>query len=180
MSQFTRSHRYTVVSLFSLMFLGLFLACGASASNTGTLTGTGTGTAKPVITTKHFKVGDKVTVGNLFEVTINSFATNPGTDFSKPAAGNQFVVVDVTFKNISTKEQNLSSILQYTLKDSTGQKYNTTFLDGLGATPEGTLAVGDLVKGQLAYEVPATQKQFTFTFEADPFSGGLTTWDLSL
>lgn len=83
----------------------------------------------------------------------------------------------MTLKNTSSKEQDLSSILQFTLKDSTGQKYDETVVSN-ATPPDGKLAAGDTVRGQLAYEVPASMHDFTLAFEADITSSGQTIWDL--
>ena len=157
----------------------VIMACGSSA-NAGTSVGTSgnsTTTSGSSTSNKHFKVGDQVKVGDTFIVTVNSFKTNPGDDFFKPKSGNQFVVVDVTLKNVGSDEQNISSLLQFTLKDATGQKYDETIISS-ATPPDGKLAAGDTIKGQIAYEVAATQHDFTFAFEADIISSGQTIWDL--
>jgi hypothetical protein len=102
----------------------VIMACGGSSANAGTTTGTSGNNQSSSSSDKHFKVGDQVKVGDTFVVTVNSFKTNPGDDIFKPKSGNQFVVVDVTLKNVGSKEQDNSSLLQFTLKDETGQKYN--------------------------------------------------------
>ena len=158
----------------------VIMACGESSANAGTSVGTSgnsTTTGGSSNSNKHFKVGDQVKVGDTFIVTVNSFKTNPGDDIFKPKSGNKFVVVDVTLKNVSSKEQDVSSVLQFTLKDSTGQKYDETIISNI-TPPDGKLAAGDLVKGQIAYEVSASQHDFTLAFEADIISSGQTIWDL--
>lgn len=173
-----RPNRRLLLLLFGLIsVLGLvIMACGESSSNTGTSV-TSTATSSGSNTSSHFKVGDQVKVGNTYMVTVNSFKTNAGDDIFKPKAGNTFVVVDVSIKNVSNQEQNLSSLLQWTFKDSTGQKYTETIISGV-TPPDGKLAASDTVKGQMAYEVPTSQHDFTLAFEADITSSGQTIWDL--
>lgn len=156
----------------------VFLACGSSSANTGTTTNGGSSSASSS-GAKHFKVGDQVKVGDTYVVTVNSVTTSNGDDFMKPKSGNTFLIVDVSIKNVSSKEQNLSSLLQFTLKDSSGQKYDETFVTGATA-PDGKLAAGDVVKGQIPYEVSASQHSFTLAFEADIISSGQTIWDLKI
>lgn len=153
----------------------VFLACGSGDANAGSTTTGGTSSSGG----KHFKVGDQVKVGNTYVVTVNSVKTSKGDDISQPKSGNTFLIVDVSIKNVSSKEQDLSSLLQFTLKDSSGQKYDETILSGATA-PDGKLAAGDVVKGQIPYEVPAAQHSFTLAFEADIISSGQTIWDLKL
>lgn len=156
----------------------VIMACGGSSANAGTSVGTnGNSTATGGNSNKHFKVGDQVKVGDTFIVTVNSFKTNPGDDIFKPKTGNKFVVVDVSLKNVGSDEQDISSLLQFTLKDATGQKYNETIISNV-TPPDGKLAAGDIIKGQIAYEVAASQHDFTFAFEADIISSGQTVWDL--
>ena len=168
-----------LLSLLGVLAL-VIIACGVSSANAGTSVGTSgsnTQTTSSSNSSKHFKVGDQVKVGDTFVVTVNSFKTSSGDEFDKPKSGNTFVVVDVSIKNVSSQEQDLSSLLQFTLKDSTGQKYTETFISG-ATPPDGKLAAGDIVKGQIPYEVSASQHDFTLAFEADITSGGQTIWDL--
>ncbi len=51
---------------------------------------------------------------------------------------------------------------------------------GSGKPPDGKVESGNLLRGQLTYEVPKTQKSFTFSFEADIISSGQTLWNLSV
>ena len=155
----------------------VIMACGGSSANAGTSVGTSGNNSSSSNSSKHFKVGDQVKVGDTFIATVNSFKTNPGDDIFKPKSGNKFVVVDVTLKNVGSKEQDISSLLQFTLKDATGQKYDETIISNV-TPPDGKLAAGDIIKGQIAYEVAASQHDFTFAFEADIISSGQTVWDL--
>lgn len=165
-----------LLSLLGVLAL-VIMACGGSSANAGTTVATSGSNTSSSNSSKHFKVGDQVKVGNTFIVTINSFKTSKGDEFDKPKSGNVFVVVDLTIKNVSNEEQDISTLLQCTLKDSTGQKYDETFLSN-ATDPGGKLAAGDVVKGQIPYEVSASQHDFTFAFEADIVSGGQTIWDL--
>jgi hypothetical protein len=45
---------------------------------------------------------------------------------------------------------------------------------------DGKVAAGDKSKGDLTYQVSASQKSFTLAFEADLLSSGQTVWDLSI
>ncbi len=155
----------------------VIMACGGSSANAGTSVGTSGNNSSSSNSSKHFKVGDQVKVGDTFIATVNSFKTNPGDDIFKPKSGNKFVVVDVTLKNVGSTEQNISSLLQFTLKDATGQKYDETIISNV-TPPDGKLAAGDIIKGQIAYEVAASQHDFTLAFEADIISSGQTLWDL--
>jgi hypothetical protein len=151
-------------------------ACGGSAANNGATT---TGGNAAGSTQKHFKVGDQVKVGDTSIVTVNSFKTAQGDEFTKPKSGNMFVVADVTLKNVTNAEQDVSSVLNFNMKDSTGQQYTETYLTDATA-PDGKVEAGGLLKGQLAYEVPASQHDYNLSFQADIVSSGQTIWDLHI
>jgi hypothetical protein len=169
---------FLLLSLLGVLAL-VIMACGGSSDNSGTSVGSNGSSAQSTTPPKqaHFKVGDQVKIGGTELVSINSFKTNPGDEFDQPKAGNRFVVVDITIKNVGSEEQDISSVLDFTFKDAAGQLYNDTFLDGMTA-PDGKIEPGDLLKGQMVYEVPKTQTNFTFAFEADFLATGQTIWDL--
>ncbi|WP_052568605.1 DUF4352 domain-containing protein [Ktedonobacter racemifer] len=171
----------TLVFLAGLfVILGALLACGASSDNTGTSTSSST-TSQTSQQVKHFKVGETVKVGDTWEVTVNSVKTSNGDDIIKPDAGNTFLIVNVTVKNISSKEQNISSLLNFKLKDKDGTEGKDALLtSGVTPAPNGKIAAGDKSKGDLTYQVSASQKSFTLAFEADLLSSGQTVWDLSI
>ena len=155
----------------------VMLACGGdTAANSGSTTN---GSSSASSSSKHFKVGDEVKVGTTYVVTVNSVKTSQGDDVFQPKSGNTFLIVDVTLKNVSNQEQNVSSLLMFTLKDATGQTYNETIVDNT-TPPDGKLEAGDVLRGQLPYEVPQSQHNFTLAFQADITSGGQTIWDLSV
>jgi hypothetical protein len=156
----------------------MLLACDAGTSANAGSTPSGSSSSNSS-SSQRFKVGGQVKVGNTWVITINSVKTNQGDDVFQPKSGNTFPIVDVTAKNISSQEQDLSTILSFTLKDSTGQKYEETVVDNATA-PDGKVAAGDQVRGQLAYEVPASMKAFTLAFEADILNGGQTIWNLGI
>jgi hypothetical protein len=177
-----------VLSVLVLVFLS---ACDTGTSNNGSTTGNSptapaatTSAATPTSTapaqTGHNKVGDQVKVGNTWVVTVNSVKTSQGGSFSQPKAGNIYLVVDVTVKNVSNAQQPVSSLLSFTLKDSTGQKYDESIAPDVGTPPDGEVAAGAQLKGQLVYEVPTSQKQFTLTFIGDLLGTDQTIWDLSV
>lgn len=162
----------------SLVILFALIACGDAASNSGAVV-TGTATSAPAA--QHFKIGQVVKVGDTWAVTVNSIKKSQGDEFSKPGNGNMFLVVNVTVHNISAKEQDISSVVNFKLKDSEGTEAQIGILTtGTSPAPDGKVAAGDKDKGDLVYEVSASQKSFTLAFESDILSSGQTIWDLSV
>jgi len=157
----------------------VFAACGTSSSNTGTIATSTPGATATQAT--HFKVGDTVTVGNVWKVVVNSITTDNGGSYSSLKSGDIYAVIDISMTNVSSSEQTVSSLLMFTFKDSTGQKYNESFDPNVnGASPNGKVATGDTLRGLLVYEVPEAQKHFTLAFAPNITASGQTIWDLSL
>jgi len=125
-----------------------------------------------------FKVGDVVTVGTDWQVTVNSVKTSAGGEFDSPKTGDTFLEISVTMKNISAQEQEASSLIFWSLKDSTGQRYDEAVVSDAPSTPDGKVAAGDKLTGTLSYQVPLAQKQFELSFAPDPISSGQTIWKL--
>jgi flagellar basal body-associated protein FliL len=148
----------------------------ADTSNTGTTNSNSTSTTSGA----HYKVGQTANIASM-DVTANSTKTSQGDQYSTPKAGNQYLIVDVTVNNKSGKAQTISSLLSFTLQDSTGQKYTETFTSLSGVTaPDGSVQDGAKLRGQLVYEVPKSMKSYTFEFLPSITSTDVATWDISI
>jgi len=134
-------------------------------------------TSQPAPSTHN--VGAPVVVSDTWTVTVNSVKKSSGSEFTTPKSGDTFIVVDVTLKNTSSSNQGVSSLGMFNLKDSTGQQYTETITDFTKA-PDGTIAPGELLRGQLVYEVPVTQHSFTFSFQSDFSGSDLTEWNVNI
>lgn len=172
----SRRMAFLLIMLVGLVSL-VAMACGSST--TGTSVGSGEVKSTTPPKAQHFKVGDQVKVGDSYLVIVNSVKTSAGSGYDHPDAGKIYVVVDLSITNTSSEQQTISTLLQFTLKDGEGQKYNDTYVSGYN-DPGGDLAPGDKVKGQMVYEVPKTLHSFTFNFEPDPFGQGIIVWDISI
>ena len=102
-----------------------------------------TATQAPQVNT----IGKPVQVGDTWVVTVNSVKTNTGSEFSQPKSGNTYVVVDVTFKNISADVQHASGLMQWSLRDASGQNMQVSLM--MGSDPGGTVTAGNQIRGQL-------------------------------
>jgi hypothetical protein len=99
---------------------------------------------------------------------------------AQPSAGNIFLVVDVTTQNLSSSPKVVSSEVSFTLKDTTGQVYEEKFT-GIGVPPDNTsLQPNDKLRGQLSYEVPKNQHNFTFQFQGSMLDGSTATWEITV
>jgi hypothetical protein len=121
-------------------------------------------------------IGKAVQVGDTWVVTVNSVKTSQGTEFITPKSGDTFVVIDVTLKNISASVQHASGLIQWSLRDDSGQRMQVSLM---GSDPGGTVTAGNLVRGQLSYEVPVNQHHFVLQFVPD-FSGDVAEWNVTV
>ncbi len=178
-----RTRLFFVFSLaFAIAALTL-LACGESTNNAGTATDNskppnGNTSTSSNTTPHHFKVGQQVKVGDTWNVTLDSVKTSPGSQYIKPKGGNVYLLVTISMKNASNQEQNVSSLANFSLQDSSGQKYTETIDPDAGTAPDGKVEAGSPIKGTLVYEVPTSMHLFTFSFAPDMTSSGQTIWDI--
>ena len=124
-------------------------------------------------------IGKPVVVDSIWTITVNGVKTSSGDPFSTPGAGDVYLVVDVTVKNTSTHYQDMASGIQLVLKDSAGQQYRETITD-FATPPDGSIKFGQLLRGQLAYEIPATAHTFFYYFQTDSNGTDLTEWALNV
>jgi len=113
------------------------------------------------------------------KVTLNEVKVVEGTDFFKPDDGQQFVVVDVTFENTGTQDENISSMLQMEMRDDSGQAYGVdlgAMSAGGGKSPEGAIPPGDKLRGQVGYAVPVDAAGLRWLFK-NAFSSGRITFN---
>jgi hypothetical protein len=182
-----KGHKKLLIVIAVVLFAFIVFAIGAIAAG-GSST---TDTAKPQQTTtapapqqtqpqqQSPVVGKAYDAGN-WQVTVNGTSTSMGNEFEHPKAGNQFLIVHVTMKNTSGSTQDASSLLYWSLKDSAGQKYNQTILTDAKASPDGKVADGGTIAGDLVYEVPASQHSYTVQFTPDLGSDTLVEWTLNV
>jgi len=111
-----------------------------------------------------FKVGQQVKVG-AFTVVVHKVTYPYSDDMDQPDAGKAYVLLDVELTNTSSDSQDLSSMLQFGLTDSTNTTYDETFVVGAnGNPPEGSIAAGKALRGPVAFEVPSGDKGLQFSF----------------
>ena len=121
-----------------------------------------------------YKVGDAIKIGDIVLI-VNEVKTPKPSQFAKPEKGKRFLVVDLTLENKAAKAANLSSMLQMQLKDASGSVYNQDLMASTvsgGKAPDGELAPGEKIKGQVGYAVPEDAKGLIFVFDGDIFGAG--------
>ncbi len=152
----------------------------ATGGNTPTSSGgSNTPTVPTAATGQHYQVGQTVTVGDAWQVTINSATTSQGSgDDPPPKAGNVYLIIEATLKNLQSKAAPLSTLIDFELHDAQGNHYTESFLFSLNG-PDGTVEAGGLAHGKWGYEVPASVHSFTLLFSKD-FGQTVTIWDINV
>jgi Domain of unknown function (DUF4352) len=181
-----KTHTSRKILMIVAVIVVVLLACGGS-NNTGTVVGTATTSAGSTQATSAptaqptFKVGQIVSVGGTWQITVLSAKTSTGSEFNTPQKpGDVFLVITVVAKNISGQSQTMSSFAQWSLQDTTGQRYNVGFDTAAEASLDGAVAAGRLLKGTLVYEVPKTVHNFSLNFQNDIISSDQSIWDITV
>ena len=115
-------------------------------------------------------------------VTVTHVAATTQSDLP-PKPGNAYLEITLTLKNTAATQQLVSSLLQFSLSDSTGGKYDEALTDtNVHQPPDGNINAGQTLNAQLAYEVPQSQHNFVLSFQYDLINGNnsTVTWQLSV
>jgi len=129
---------------------------------------------------QNYKVGDVVAIGDHVLVVLG-WENVPAGDFSKPDAGKKFVAVELLIVNNSQSSMSVSTLLQMTMKDDTGQKYDVDFMASTeigGGSVDGELAPGEKVRGKVGFQVGENAQGLQFVFDADVWGSGKVFVDL--
>jgi hypothetical protein len=164
-------HWWTIPAA-AFLFVLPALACGGGTPTAAVQRG-GAAT-QPAATTAAqpapAKVGDTVT-HNGVAVTLHAVEdpSPPGQTF-KPAAGSRWVALDVTIKDVDTKEHPYNP-LYAKLKTADNREANTTIGGKEPGMKSGTLAAGEAARGWLTFELPQDAQAASFEYAPIDFSG---------
>jgi hypothetical protein len=113
-----------------------------------------------------------------WRVTMTSARTTTASLIA-PNAGHTYLEIHLTLKNTSSKTLTVVSIIEFTLTDASGHRYNETATDtNIHRPPDGNINANQTLDAQLAYEVPTTQHTFilTFAYGLSSNSNGSIAW----
>ena len=121
-----------------------------------------------------YQMGDVIEISGLV-IQVLSVSYPAGTEIIQPRQGYQFVGVEVQVENRSESIQEINSLVQMYLKDSSEQKYTfhlgaQSLLDS--GLPDDELQPGERVRGQIGFQVPLNAGKLIFVFDADLFGFG--------
>ena len=120
-----------------------------------TATPSQTGTAAPTGNEKtEYLLGDIVQLGNR-QVQVTEIKKSPGSEFEKPNAGQEYVIVSVNIKNVGNDNASYNPY-DFKMQNSLGQITDTVFstINSDTALSSGELTAGGLVSGTLLFEEP--------------------------
>jgi len=128
-------------------------------------------------TSQQNSLGQPVVADDTWTVTVNNVTTSPGNDILTPKSGNTFLEINVTLKNTSSSSQTASSLLMFSLLDSTGQKYDQSL--GIESSPDGAVVANGLLRGTVTYEVPKSVHTFMLQFQPELTSSNVVQWTVT-
>ncbi len=121
-----------------------------------------------------YNVGDVIAMGTT-NIIVNEVLYPAGDQFNKPNAGFKFLVADMTIENTSATAISVSTLMQMSVKDSGGQKFDVDFMASAasgGSSPDGEIAPGEKLRGQVGFQVPENATGLVFVFDADVWGSG--------
>lgn len=127
-----------------------------------------------------FKVGETVETKKI-KAVISEVEKLNGSDFNKPADGNEFVLLHLTIENISDSEISVSSMLSFNsyVDDVTVNESLAAQIAKEGtSTVDGTIAAGKKLKGVLAYEVSKDWEEIEVHFTPNVWDNTAIKWKI--
>ena|SRR5258708_3730730 len=128
------------------------------------------------------KVGQTITLDGV-QATLTSVKTHAGTDFDKPKAGNEYVIVHEKIHNTSSTEQSYNAF-EFHVKSGAGNitdEQIVSFTNNSDALNSGTLTAGGTVEGDLVFQVKQHDSKAELTWQPSFFGQqGENGWLLGL
>jgi len=151
--------KHKIISGILIFFLVIIIVGAVGSSSTGTPnTNVETESAGQTTVTNQPKedatprVGDVTKLGDR-EFIVNSVRRSGAFDYNTPKAGKEFVIVNVTIRNLGKNEVSYNPF-DFKVQDANGAQENSSFASLDDSLNSGTLASGGKVTGSMAFEVP--------------------------
>ncbi len=81
-----------------------------------------------------------------------------------PKPGNEYVIVNITVETDSQEKEPVSSLMQFELADTSGQKFDESLFAKVNGQLDGDVTAGAPFTGEIAYEVPQGAKGLQLLF----------------
>jgi len=118
-----------------------------------------------------YNIGDSIKIGDVV-LTVNSVKEDSGSEYIKPSDGNVYYIIDMTIENKGEKAYNSSTLMQMSLVDSDGYKYDITIGPKLKGSLDGEIGAGRKLRGEVAFEIPKDATGLEFVYDYKLLSNG--------
>ncbi|ODR82230.1 hypothetical protein BG842_22505 [Haladaptatus sp. W1] len=140
-----------------------------TGASTGAETGSVDGTEESGKTTT-VPVGTVVKDDSLAMVVRAVKREEKRSEFREARNGHTFVVVRMAVKNTSGTHTDLDDFLHATLESGSGESYDPSFSSPRHPMKTGVLAPGEVVRGDVVFEVPKSAARLSLRFDFEAFS----------
>jgi uncharacterized cupredoxin-like copper-binding protein len=170
----------------SLLLMLLIVAGGCATPSTDRAQKVGEAgspsTEQTATAAETFKAGDIVKKGN-FEAAASTVIgdVKSSNQFEKPGDGKKYFAVQFQLKNTGKESEQISTLLQFKLKDSGNAQYDVALVSQPEPKfPDGELTAGETAQGFVTFEIPTGATGLKFIFDSSVFGSGRITWDLGV
>ena len=177
-----------VVGVLLFGCIGFFVLVGTAlkSTTTGTINtvSTTTSSTNTPSSSQIGKVGQTITVDSV-ATTLVSVKTLAADEFTKPKAGNEFIVVHIKIVNNSGGEQNYN-VFDFHVRSGSGNITDEEFSPPQSYTSNnllnsGKLSAGGSVEGDIVFQVPMNDHKAQLTWQPNYFgNAGDNAWNLGL
>ena len=143
--------RKALVKILVLSLVGIITI----AADTGRINADVNLDSQPGIVVEVKQLGE-VEVGNC-KFTIKNVSESNDNGIRKAQAGHKFLCINLIVENYAAKEQQITSVMVFTLKGSNNKQYNVAVPEGLDSI-NGLVPAKAAVSGNIWFEVPQDEK----------------------
>lgn len=122
------------------------------------------------------KIGEALNYHDMI-VAVHSVRESEGDDYLQPQEGNVLKVLDISVENMGDEELVVSSALSFSLSDDSGEMYMPFVTSDIKQSLDGKLAPGEMLQGEIPYEVSKEVKGLELTFMI-PLKDGEAVWSI--
>lgn len=124
-----------------------------------------------------YAVGETATMGDLAH-TLHGARFSRGNEYSTPANGTQWLVLDIEITNNGDEPTTVSSAMMWTLNDPDNRSVAMTIAGDERGTLDGQLGPGRSMRGEITYEVDASQERWELLFSPEVFDFGQAIYEI--
>lgn len=121
-------------------------------------------------TKEYYNINEEAVLGD-GSITVTKVEKSAGTEYEKPQAGKEYVIVSVNIKNNGSTDLSYNPY-DFKLQNSDGQKLDESFYTGNNDTAlnSGELAPSGHVSGTIAFEAPKNDSDLTLIYQDNIWS----------